>query len=53
MNKNVRFGIKGKQIKIMPEIACACLCLFATAAFAQDNTLTVRLDKVPLTQAFS
>ena len=53
MNKNVSFRIIGKLIKFMPAFACACLCLFATAAFAQDNTLTVRLDKVPLTQAIS
>ena len=53
MNKNVSFRIIGKLIKFMPAFACACFCLFATAAFAQDNTLTVRLDKVPLTQAIS
>ena len=53
MNKNVSFRKIGKLIHFMPAFACACLCLLATTLFAQDNKLTIRLDKVPLTQAIS
>ena len=53
MNKKASFRKIGKLIHFMPAFACACLCLLATAAFAQDNKLTIRLDKVPLTQAIS
>lgn len=34
-------------------IFCVCLCLCTLAAKAQDNLLTVKLDKVPLSKAIS
>lgn len=51
MNKKQVFRKIGELIG--RAIFCVCLCLCTLAAKAQDNLLTVKLDKVPLSKAIS